>query len=44
MLGVPLELPVLHRDGTEIACSFLVERAESSGRPVYLAWIEPLEA
>ena len=44
VLGVPLELPVLHRDGTEIACSFLVERAESSGRPVYLAWIEPLEA
>lgn len=45
VLDVPLTLPVLHRDGREIDCSFLVERAPShGGRPVYLAWIEPLEA
>lgn len=45
VLDVPLTLPVLHRDGREIDCSFLVQRAPShGGRPVYLAWIEPLEA
>ena len=44
VLGVELELPVLHRDGREIPCRFLVERASVGvGRPVYLAWIEPLE-
>ena len=44
ILGVDLELPVLHRDGREIPCRFLVERASVGvGRPVYLAWIEPLE-
>lgn len=43
VLGVPLTLPVLHKDGTELPCSFLVERAPvGGGRPVYLAWIEPL--
>ena len=42
VLGIPLSLPVLHRDGYEISCSFLVERAPvGGGRPVYLAWIEP---
>ena len=44
VLGVALELPVLSRDGSEVLCHFLVERAEvSSGRPVYLAWISPVE-
>ncbi len=44
VLGVGLELPVLRRDGSEVLCHFLVERAEvSSGRPVYLAWISPVE-
>jgi PAS domain S-box-containing protein len=43
VLGVDLELPVLHRDGRQIPCRFLVERAPVGvGRPVYLAWIEPL--
>jgi hypothetical protein len=43
VLGVPLELPVLRRDGTQIRCSFLIERAEvGTRRPVYLAWIEPV--
>ena len=44
VLDVPLELPVLHRDGREIPCSFLVQRAQTPGRPVYLAWIEPLDS
>ncbi len=44
VLGVALELPVLRRDGSEVLCHFLVERADvSSGRPVYLAWISPIE-
>jgi PAS domain S-box-containing protein len=43
VLGVPLELPVLRKDGTQVLCSFLVERAEvGTSRPVYVAWIEPL--
>ena len=44
VLGQPVELPVLHADGREIACRFLVERAEASvaGRAVYLAWLDPL--
>lgn len=41
ILGVSLLLPVLHADGRELPCRFLVERAPpSSGRSVYLAWIE----
>lgn len=45
VLGIELELPVLRKDGTQVQCSFLIERAEvGSGRPVYLAWIEPLES
>ena len=45
VLGVDLELPVLHRDGSEILCRFLVQRADTSGgRPVYLAWIEPVDS
>lgn len=44
VLGVDLQLPVLRRDGSEVLCHFLVERAEVvSGRPVYLAWISPVE-
>ncbi len=41
VLEVPLRLPVLHRDGHEINCEFLVQLApRSAGRPVYLAWIK----
>jgi PAS domain S-box-containing protein len=44
VLGAELELPVLRKDGSEVLCRFLVERADvGSGRPVYLAWIEPLQ-
>jgi PAS domain S-box-containing protein len=43
-LGVPLQLPVLRSDGTELLCSFLIERAAAEeGRAVYVAWIEPVE-
>lgn len=42
-LGVPLELPVLRRDGTRVMCAFMVEQAPANaGRSVYVAWIEPL--
>jgi PAS domain S-box-containing protein len=44
-LGVPLQLPVLRADGTELLCSFLIERAAAEpGRAVYVAWIDPVEA
>lgn len=41
VLGIPLLLPVLKRDGSEVLCRFLVERTVSpSGHAVYLAWID----
>lgn len=41
-LGVPLELPVLRRDGSEVSCHFLIEATGTpSGRTVYTAWITP---
>ena len=43
-LGVPLTLPVLCKDGSEIDCHFLVEQATATGgRSGYLAWISPAE-
>jgi PAS domain S-box-containing protein len=42
VLGVPLRLPVLRADGSEIECDYLVELADSPGRTVYLAWITPI--
>lgn len=39
-LGVPLTLPVLHRDGTEITCTFLVEQVATRPRSIYVAWIQ----
>ena len=42
-LGVPLTLPVLCKDGSEINCHFLVEQATATGgRSGYLAWISPV--
>jgi len=42
VLGVPLQLPALRADGSEVACDYLVEAVPvGSGRSVYLAWIEP---
>jgi PAS domain S-box-containing protein len=44
VLGVPLHLPVLRRDGSEVQCRFMVERAPiNPGLSVYMAWIEPRE-
>ena len=41
ILGVPLVLPVLRADGSEISCRFLIEKApQRSARSVYVAWIE----
>ncbi len=43
VLDVPLVLPVLRADGTEVPASFLVQRAPMArGRTMYLAWIEPV--
>jgi len=43
VLGVPLILPVLCRDGSEVQCHFVVEPAGSApGRLIYLAWISPV--
>ncbi|GAA2722348.1 PAS domain S-box protein [Cellulomonas aerilata] len=43
-LGVPLTLPVLRADGTEIRCRFLIEHVRPlPGRSMYVAWIEPVE-
>ncbi len=42
VLGVPLRLPVLRADGSRVECHFLIERsAATTGRSVYVAWIEP---
>jgi PAS domain S-box-containing protein len=44
VLGTQVELPVLHRDGRELRCRVLIEQADvQGGRPVYLAWIAPIE-
>jgi PAS domain S-box-containing protein len=41
-IGVPLQLPVLRADGTELLCDVLIERAEAEvGRAVYLCFIDP---
>jgi PAS domain S-box-containing protein len=43
VLDVPLILPVLRADGTEVPATFLVQRAPiARGRTMYLAWIEPV--
>jgi len=42
VLGVPLLLPVLCKDGSEVQCRFLVELSVATpGRSIYLAWISP---
>lgn len=44
ILGVPVTLPVLHKDGSEAHCRLLVERAPTgSGRALYIASLEPLD-
>lgn len=44
VLGVPLTLPVLRKDGSEVECRFLVERAAiGTGRAAYIARVDPLD-
>ena len=44
VLGVPLDPPVLRKDGSEVRCRFLIERAPADpGRSVYMAWLDALE-
>ncbi len=41
VLGVPLTLPLLAADGTELDGQFMIEhRRPDAGRALYLAWIE----
>lgn len=43
MIGVPLQLPVLAKDGSLLECRLLIERGPSSaGRSYYIAWIDPV--
>lgn len=43
MIGVPLQLPVLTKDGSLMECRLLIERgAPNGGRPYYIAWIDPV--
>ena len=43
ILGSPLDLPVLHRDGTRIPCRLLIEQAPGAGgESMFVAWIDPL--
>jgi PAS domain S-box-containing protein len=41
VIGVPLELPVLRADGSEVMCSLLIEQVDDGSAPVYVAWITP---
>jgi PAS domain S-box-containing protein len=44
ILGVPLQLPVMHADGTSLVCDVLIDRSPAAvGRPVYIAWIDPVD-
>ncbi|HEY3546173.1 MAG TPA: PAS domain S-box protein, partial [Propionicimonas sp.] len=44
VLGVPLTLPVLRADGSEVMCSMLIELSHAdTGRPLYVAWLQPVE-
>jgi len=45
ILGVPTDVPALHRDGTEVPVTLLVERqADSRGRPLFVATLSPRQA
>ena len=42
LLGVPLTVPVLRADGTQISCHLLIESvAHGAAGSLYLAWIGP---
>ena len=41
VLGIPLVLPVLRKDGSEVRCRFLVDRRSTTfDHAVYLAWLD----
>jgi PAS domain S-box-containing protein len=41
VLGVPLHLPVLRADGSQVSCDVLIEqRPSATGRHLYVAWID----
>ena len=41
-LGIPVDLPVLHAQGREIVCTFLIEQhTTAQGRNVYVSWLTP---
>jgi PAS domain S-box-containing protein len=43
VLGVPVTMPVLRADRTELLCRFLIERGPTTGgRAIFLAWIDPV--
>lgn len=43
VIGVPIDLPILARDGSEVVCRFLIELAPpTTRRAVYVAWIDPI--
>ena len=43
ILGVPLRLPALRADDTEIMCTLLIETASAGPtRSIFVAWIEPV--
>jgi hypothetical protein len=43
VLGLPLVLPVLRHDGTEVSCTFLIDQLQPvPGRFLYVASIDPV--
>ncbi len=45
LLGVPLVLPVLRADGTEVRCDVVIEEVPGgAGHRMYLAWFDPVDA
>lgn len=42
ILGRPLEVPVLCRDGSRVPCRLLIEQAPGAGEALFVAWFDPL--
>ncbi len=42
ILGQPITIPVLRRDGTEVTCRMRIEKADAGQhRAIFVAWAEP---
>jgi len=42
ILGVPMDIPVMRRDGSRIPCRMLVEQAPGAGgEAMFVAWLDP---